>query len=340
VNSVSRILLVEDDPVDTQLALELLREGLPDCLVTHVNTVDGAARVLATEHVDAILLDLRLPDGTGCDVLSRVRAVSDAPIVVLTSVVDDQLSIELVKAGADDYLIKGRLGPESLTRVLRFAVHRHARAAGGAAQASQLPIVALLGGHPLLLGGLASALLSSGTYGVLGPFPTFGALEAARDGRLDAAVIDVTELLDKPSLPLAQLRLRLPGTKILLLADGPGQWLQAVLDDNHADGVIDDTSSAAHVVEALGRLLDEQVVLPSGWRTQREREVASDPLAVLSDRQRQVLTLVASGSSNDEIAQQLYISVNTVKFHVRSTYRELGIHSRLQAAQMLVARPD
>jgi DNA-binding NarL/FixJ family response regulator len=49
-----------------------------------------------------------------------------------------------------------------------------------------------------------------------------------------------------------------------------------------------------------------------------------------------VLALVASGASNEMIAGQLYISVNTVKFHVRSAYRALGINSRLQAAQLVV----
>jgi DNA-binding NarL/FixJ family response regulator len=336
MSSLSRILLVEDDPVDTELAIELLREALPGCGVSHVDSIAAAQAALAVLDVDVILLDLRLPDGTGTDALRRVRASSRAPIVVLTSVVDDVLAIELVRAGADDYLVKGRLGPESLARVLRFAVQRQTHEGPGrGAAALDLPSVLLLGGHALLLDGLASALQSSGAYAALGPFSTVEALESARGCRIDVVVVDVGRLSGGPLLPLAHLRLRLPGTKILLLADVPDQWLQVILDDGYADGLIEQTSSAAQVVQALSSVLDGQVVLPPGWRAQRERHAAADPLAALSERQREVLALVASGASNEMIAGQLYISVNTVKFHVRSAYRALGINSRLQAAQLL-----
>jgi DNA-binding NarL/FixJ family response regulator len=337
--SLRRILLVEDDPVDTELTLGLLREGLSESAVTHVDTIGAALDVLAAGDVDAILLDLRLPDGTGTDALRQVQAASAAPVVVLTSVVDDVLAVELVRAGADDYLVKGRLGPESLARVLRFAAQRHARdEAVRCPAAAELPVVALLGGHALALDGLAGALTTSGAYAVLGPCATVEALEAARGRRLDVAVVDVARLSGGPSLPLAHLRLRLAGTRILLLADVPDRWLHAILDDGYADGLIEHTSSAPQVLQAIGRILDDQVVLPPGWRAQRERQAACDPMAALSDRQREVLGLVATGLSNEAIAGELYISVNTVKFHVRSTYRALGINSRLQAAQLLAAR--
>jgi DNA-binding NarL/FixJ family response regulator len=336
--ALRRILLVEDDPVDTELTLGLLREGLSESTVTHAGTIAAALGVIAAGDVDAVLLDLRLPDGTGTDALRRVQAASAAPVVVLTSVVDDVLAIELVRAGADDYLVKGRLGPESLARVLRFATQRHAReGAGGGPVPADRPVVALLGGHALLLDGLSGALTASGSYAVLGPCATVEALEAARGRRLDVAVVDVARLSGGPLLPLAHLRLRLAGSRILLLADAPDRWLHAVLDDDYADGLIEHTSSAAQVLQAVGRILDDQVVLPPGWRAQRERQVACDPLAALSDRQREVLALVAAGLSNDAIAGELYISVNTVKFHVRSAYRALGINSRLQAAQLLAA---
>ena len=53
----------------------------------------------------------------------------------------------------------------------------------------------------------------------------------------------------------------------------------------------------------------------------------------LSARQREVLRLVVAGYSNAQIAAELVISVNTVKFHVRSIFRELGIRSRVDAAR-------
>jgi len=330
--SALRILLVEDDPVDAQLAGELLREGLPGCDVSLVGTIGAAVELLRGERFGAILLDLRLPDSRGVEALRRIEAVADAPIIVLTSVVDDELAMQTVRAGADDYLVKGRLGPESLARVLRFAIQRHERSQDGSASAAEdLPVVALLGSHAVLLEGLAATLRASGSYAVLGTLPTIGALDERRGRRLDAVVVHV----DDRAPPLEGLRLRLAGARVLLLADAPDRLVRTVLDDNHADGLLASTSSAAEIVEALHRLLQDQVVLPPGWRARRAHEVAPDPMAALSDRQREVLSLVATGRSNEQIAGQLHISVNTVKFHVRSAYRGLNINSRVQAAQLL-----
>jgi LuxR family transcriptional regulator, maltose regulon positive regulatory protein len=74
-------------------------------------------------------------------------------------------------------------------------------------------------------------------------------------------------------------------------------------------------------------------VFPSGWRAAGRQLEADARLAALSRRQRDVLRLVAAGRSNVEIADELFISVNTVKFHLRSIFRQLGIANRVQAAQ-------
>ena len=52
----------------------------------------------------------------------------------------------------------------------------------------------------------------------------------------------------------------------------------------------------------------------------------------LTARQREVLDLLSAGHSNVEIAKRLHISVNTVKFHVRIVYKQLGVHCRVAAA--------
>jgi DNA-binding NarL/FixJ family response regulator len=62
--------------------------------------------------------------------------------------------------------------------------------------------------------------------------------------------------------------------------------------------------------------------------------VMDHPTARLSARQRDVLALVAAGRSNQEIAHDLTITVNTVKFHVRTIFRDLGIHNRVEAAHV------
>jgi len=55
----------------------------------------------------------------------------------------------------------------------------------------------------------------------------------------------------------------------------------------------------------------------------------------LSRRQIEVLEQLAAGRSNQEIARDLYISPNTVKFHVRAIYDRMGVHNRVEAARLL-----
>ena len=51
----------------------------------------------------------------------------------------------------------------------------------------------------------------------------------------------------------------------------------------------------------------------------------------LTDRERQILRLIAAGRSNPEIAELLYLSLNTVKWHAKNLYGKLGVGSRVEA---------
>jgi DNA-binding NarL/FixJ family response regulator len=68
---------------------------------------------------------------------------------------------------------------------------------------------------------------------------------------------------------------------------------------------------------------------------QIQEQTATSPLVLLSPRQREVLHLLSLGMDNDQIAERLYISRNTVKFHVRTIYGRLGVHNRVEAARVL-----
>ncbi|MDE3129978.1 MAG: helix-turn-helix transcriptional regulator [Acidobacteriota bacterium] len=78
--------------------------------------------------------------------------------------------------------------------------------------------------------------------------------------------------------------------------------------------------------------------MPAGWQGTLARS-DHDPVANLSERQQQVLCLLAEGCSYEEISSRLIITINTVKFHVRSIYLRLGVRNRMAAAKLLAARP-
>jgi DNA-binding NarL/FixJ family response regulator len=89
------------------------------------------------------------------------------------------------------------------------------------------------------------------------------------------------------------------------------------------------------IFAALRQVAAGHVLLPRGWQQALAAERAAHAvLDGLSRRQREIFELLAEGRPNHEIAHRLSISVNTVKFHVRCIYEQLGIRSRLEAARM------
>ncbi|WP_432148583.1 PP2C family protein-serine/threonine phosphatase [Streptomyces sp. bgisy029] len=120
-----RILLIEDDLGDALLVEELLHDtGLPFELTTRT-TLAEARTELTTSQADCILLDLHLPDVSGIEAVTAVRALAPhTAVIVLTGLSEAQAGTEAMAAGAQDYLVKGKVEPDLLHRTLRYAVHR------------------------------------------------------------------------------------------------------------------------------------------------------------------------------------------------------------------------
>ena len=118
------VLVVDDDDLDRMAARRALRAGDPSVRVAEAKSCAEALAVLESEAPpDAVLLDYQLPDGDGLSVLRQVRARSlTTPIIMLTGYGDELVAVELMKAGAADYLAKGSLTPDNLWRSLRGAL--------------------------------------------------------------------------------------------------------------------------------------------------------------------------------------------------------------------------
>jgi serine phosphatase RsbU (regulator of sigma subunit) len=119
-----RLLLVEDDDGDAFLFEDLLQDADLDVDVARARTVAGAEAALPGD-VSCVVLDLGLPDADGLAALHRLRAVAPTvPMLVLTGFSDAARGLEAVAAGAQDYLVKGRVDGELLVRSIRYAVER------------------------------------------------------------------------------------------------------------------------------------------------------------------------------------------------------------------------
>ena len=125
---MKHILLIEDNPGDARLAQDLLDECADfDAHVTNVGRVSEARSVLWKQPIDLVFLDLGLPDSKGLEGLGRLTSMMpNAPIIVLTGADDKTLALEALKHGAQDYLVKGTINPEALSRAMEYSIERKA----------------------------------------------------------------------------------------------------------------------------------------------------------------------------------------------------------------------
>ena len=101
---MSNILLIEDDEsIRTIIATNFRSSGLD---VTEASTASEGLSLLEKEHFDLALVDLRLPDRTGIDIVRTARPLVDIPLVILTAFSNTSDVIEALEAGADDFLAK------------------------------------------------------------------------------------------------------------------------------------------------------------------------------------------------------------------------------------------
>lgn len=134
-----RILLVEDDDGDALLVEELLLDtDLPHTLA-RCRTVADARRTLMAAPVDCVLLDLHLPDASGVETVQAIQTATHAAVIVLTGLDEPRAGVDALAAGAQDYLVKGKVEPDLMQRAARYAVQRkQAERANAALQIGRL----------------------------------------------------------------------------------------------------------------------------------------------------------------------------------------------------------
>ena len=119
-----RVLLVEDSP--TQAKVTTMGLESRNNVVYPVPTLEGARDVLEEKKVDVILLDLSLPGSSGIETVRFVRGLTNkVPIVVFTSEDDNELALEALKNGAQDYIVKGAASDDMIVRSLNYAIERN-----------------------------------------------------------------------------------------------------------------------------------------------------------------------------------------------------------------------
>jgi diguanylate cyclase (GGDEF)-like protein/PAS domain S-box-containing protein len=123
----AEVVLVEDSVPYARLIELILADAMPGGLETrHFDTVGKAVQDLQARPADCVLLDLGLPDARGLEALSMVLgAASGVPVIVLSGHDDEELAVDAIRAGAQDYLVKGQERSSArFVRAIRFAIER------------------------------------------------------------------------------------------------------------------------------------------------------------------------------------------------------------------------
>jgi signal transduction histidine kinase len=124
--SLVKILLIEDNLAEARLLQEFLQQAdAKEFVLVHVKRLQDGLNELRCSNYDIILLDLTLPDSQGLSSLPiLIDCTPSVPIVVLTNTNDEELALEAVREGAQDYLVKRQVNVNGLVRSICYAIER------------------------------------------------------------------------------------------------------------------------------------------------------------------------------------------------------------------------
>ncbi len=193
--------------------------------------------------------------------------------------------------------------------------------------------LALIGGQRLLREATATLLSAQDGLNVLGTFESAAQFLAARwqtppavllldcDGGDPGYGRSAVEALSSP-----QVRSRI----VMLCREICEEVIRCAIE-HRVSGVLLKSYSTEDIQTAIAYTATGRTVMPAGWQ-----QVVAAPHAGrqpgLSPRHRQILALIAKGRSNEEIARDLNLSPNTIKFHIRALYSRMGVRNRVEAA--------
>jgi signal transduction histidine kinase len=302
-----RILLVDDDEVDRLAVQRLLRQAGIVAEVDERSDRAGALIAAQSHRYDCVLLDYRLPGTDGVSLLHSLRDSGvGAPVVALTGQGDEEVAVELMKAGAADYLNKNALTPERLERSLRYALamaraederrlllerEQQARLEAQAANRAKdeflatlshelrTPLNAILGWTQLLASGQLTDAMANRAVEII-----------ERNTRLQVQLID--DLLDISRIITGKLRIDPRPVRVRTVVDAA---VESVLPSATAKGVAlhrdaaDDNDAIlcdpARMQQVISNLLNNAIKFTpdGGTVTLSERREGADVVLTVSD---------------------------------------------------------
>jgi DNA-binding NarL/FixJ family response regulator len=331
-------LLVEDNPQEAHWIHELVAEVASVRFTwEHVARLDEAKDLLRLEPFDLVLLDLFLPDSQGLETFIELYPHALClPVVVLTRSEDEPLALQAVRSGAQDTLIKDNMQGQAAVRALRQAIERKRIETALRIRNQHLTLLAAQlkpqAKFSTSLDNLAEvfihelnnplARMSGQLEELLGQFSS--------DDPRRAALLSIHAQAEQMG--------HLVGNLLQASMQNAGQESVAIterLQEILALRAVSTSSEETNFFEALGAwvldYLSGRATPTSRSRNKHVQQITEgDYREPLSQRELQVVYLVAKGFTNKEIARQLALSVRTVERYSSSVMNKLGMHNRAE----------
>src|SRR5579863_677752 len=194
--------------------------------------------------------------------------------------------------------------------------------------------IVLIGGQRLLRDATASLLTAQDGLHVLGAFGSATEfLDVLWEQPPAVLLLDCDgAALGECGAAMEQLSSSCGRSRVVLLCRTACEETVRCAIEHRASGVLLKSYTTEDILDALAYTATGRTVLPAGWQQLLPAHRAND--ARLSPRHRQILSLIAAGRRNEEIALDLNLSPNTIKFHIRALYSRLGVRNRVEAANL------
>lgn len=329
-----RLMLVDDHPVWRAAIREIVERKRVGKVVDEVSDGSDVVAAAGRSRPDVVLMDMGLPGLDGAAATRQlVEAFPGVKVLVLSASDSESDILDAVRAGARGYLLKSASSAKIVEAVARITAGELVLPAGMA----DVILRALQEGTsltPLRVGvadpsgvsrdGLAQ-LLRQCAFDVVGTADrAAGLLDVLESDAPDAVVV-----AGRLGSDVASIRERYPDIGILLLADSPddpppyagtSRAFGYVLKDRIHD--VDHLGAIVRRVAAGEWLVDPEL---AGALVQPRSERSA--LDALTEREREVLALMAEGRSNQAICERLSLTPKTVEAHVRHIFTKLGLES-------------
>ncbi|HBO37327.1 MAG TPA: two-component system response regulator NarL [Pasteurellaceae bacterium] len=200
--------------------------------------------------------------------------------------------------------------------------------------------VLIIDDHPLMRRGIKQLIELEDNFEVVGDAGNGNeGIALALQTEPDLIILDLNMKGLSGLDTLKALRTENVDARIVILTVSDARDDIFALIDAGADGYLLKDTEPDTLLSQIKQIAQGQVILSDSIKNLlRERHPSQDPIYSLTDREMDVLRLIATGLSNKQIAAQLFISEETVKVHIRNLLRKLNVHSRVAATVLYLGR--